>query len=149
MEITEISGNQYNGLSHPLSTRHLLIHIILHLVFNGNKEKVSNKSMSYLLATWIIIMWNTVTNKHPKTSYWIFVVDIIHDVDREYDYDNIIMWKPCSHILTILPHLNDFRFMEILTESTSSRHNASHPHAEQEVANSVCKFPNVFWKINI
>ena len=27
------------------------------------------------------------------------------------------MWKPCSLILTIPPHLNDFRFMEILTES--------------------------------
>ena len=35
----------------------------------------------------------------------------------EYNYDNVIMWKPCSLILTIPPHLNDFRFMEILTES--------------------------------
>ena len=38
----------------------------------------------------------------------------------EYNYDNVIMWKPCSLILTIPPHLNDFRFMEILTESVLS-----------------------------
>ena len=38
----------------------------------------------------------------------------------EYDYDNVIMWKPCSLILTIPPHLNDFRFMEIFSLSQSS-----------------------------
>ena len=38
----------------------------------------------------------------------------------EYNYDNVIMWKPCSLILTIPPHLNDFRFMEIFSLSQSS-----------------------------
>ena len=43
----------------------------------------------------------------------------------EYDYDNVIMWKPCRLILTIIklssPHLNDFRFMEILTLSQTQQ----------------------------